>query len=110
MTLVVTPQSPPLTTNADGVVRIGGTRVTLETVVGVFHDGATAEEIVQQYPSLALADVYAVIGYYLKYRPDVDDYLRQERQRSDQVRQENERQFDPTGVRERLLARRRTAA
>ncbi len=110
MTLVVTPQSPPLTTNADGVVRIGGTRVTLETVVGVLHDGATAEEIVQQYPSLALADVYAVIGYYLKYRPDVDDYLRQERQRSDQVRQENERQFDPTGVRERLLARRRTAA
>ena len=110
MTLVVTPQSPPLTTNADGVVRIGGTRVTLETVVGVFHDGATAEEIVQQYPLLALADVYAVIGYYLKYRPDVDDYLRQERQRSDQVRQENERQFDPTGVRERLLARRRTAA
>jgi len=110
MTLVVTPQSPPLTTNADGVVRIGGTRVTLETVVGVFHDGATAEEIVQRYPSLALADVYAVIGYYLKYRPDVDDYLRQERQRSDQVRQENERQFDPTGVRERLLARRRTAA
>ena len=109
MTLVVTPQSPPLTTNADGVVRIGGTRVTLETVVGVFHDGATAEEIVQQYPSLALADVYAVIGYYLKYRPDVDDYLRQERQRSDQVRQENERQFDPTGVRERLLARRRAA-
>ncbi len=110
MTLVVTPQSPPLTTDADGVVRIGGTRVTLETVVGVFHDGATAEEIVQQYPLLALADVYAVIGYYLKYRPDVDDYLRQERQRSDQVRQENERQFDPTGVRERLLARRRTAA
>ncbi len=109
MTLLVTPQSPPLTTDADGVVRVGGTRVTLETVVGAFHDGATAEEIVQQYPSLALADVYAAIGYYLSHRQEVDDYLLQERQRSDQVRQENERQFDPTGVRERLLARRRAA-
>ena len=83
--------------------------MTLETVVGAFHDGATAEEIVQQYPSLALADVYAAIGYYLSHRQEVDDYLLQERQRSDQVRQENERQFDPTGVRERLLARRRAA-
>jgi len=110
MTLVVTPQSPPLTTDADGIVRVGGTRVTLETVVGAFHDGATAEEIVQQYPSLALADVYAAIGYYLSHRQEVDDYLGQERERSEQVRQENERQFDPTGVRERLLARRRTAA
>ena len=110
MTLVVTPQSPPLTTDADGVVRVGGTRVTLETVVGAFHDGATAEEIVQQYPSLALADVYAVISYYLNERAEVDAYLRQERQRSEQVREQNERQFDPTGVRERLLARRRTAA
>ena len=109
MTLVVTPQSPPLTTDADGVVRVGGTRVTLETVVGAFHDGATAEEIVQQYPSLALADVYAAIGYYLSHRQEVDDYLGLERERSDQVRQENERQFDPTGVRERLLARRRAA-
>jgi uncharacterized protein (DUF433 family) len=109
MTLVVTPQSPPLTTDADGVVRVGGTRVTLETVVGAFHDGATAEEIVQQYPSLALADVYAAIGYYLSHRQEVDDYLGQERERSEQVRQENERRFDPTGVRERLLARRRAA-
>ncbi len=110
MTLVVTPQSPPLTISADGVVRVGGTRVTLETVVGAFHDGATAEEIVQQYPSLALADVYAVIGYYLHYRPEVNEYLRQQQERSDQARQQNERQFDPTGLRERLLARRRTAA
>ena len=110
MTLVVTPQSPPLTTDADGVVRVGGTRVTLETVVGAFQGGATAEEIVQQYSSLALADVYAVISYYLNERAEVDAYLRQEQERSEQVREQNERQFDPTGVRERLLARRRTAA
>jgi hypothetical protein len=71
---------------------------------------ASTEEIVQQYPSLALADVYAVISYYLNERTEVDAYLRQERQRSEQVREQNERQFDLIGVREHLLARGRTAA
>ena len=52
----------PLQTDADGVIRVGGTRVTLETVVEAFQQGATAEEIVQQYPSLALAEVYAVLA------------------------------------------------
>jgi uncharacterized protein (DUF433 family) len=40
----------------DGVVRVGGTHMTLDTVVAVFEEGATAEEIVKQYPSLRLAD------------------------------------------------------
>jgi hypothetical protein len=38
-------------TDADGVVRVAGTRVTLDTVVGAFDTGATAEEIAQQYSS-----------------------------------------------------------
>lgn len=41
--------------DADGVVRVAGTRVTLDTVVAAFEEGATAEEIAQQYPSLAFA-------------------------------------------------------
>ena len=69
-------ETVPLGTGADGVIRVAGTRVTLETVVEAFRDGATAEEIVQQYPSLFLADVYQILGYYLRglsrRRPDVD--------------------------------------
>lgn len=44
----------PLTIGEDGVIRIGKTRVTLDTVVYAFQDGATAEEIASQYPSLDL--------------------------------------------------------
>lgn len=99
----------PLHTDSDGVVRVGNTRVTLETVIGAFLDGASAEEIAYQYPSLDLADVYAVIAYYLRRRSDVDDYLQQRHQQADAVRKQNEIRFDPTGVRERLLARRHTA-
>jgi uncharacterized protein (DUF433 family) len=96
----------PLVTDADGVVRIGKTRVTLDTVVAAFLEGAMAEEIIQQYPSLQLADVYSVIGYYLRHQAEVDAYLQERQHRAAEVRQENEKRFNPIGVRERLLARR----
>ena len=106
MTLTIATEIVPLVTDVDDVIRVGNTRVTLETVVSAFLDGATAEEITHQYPSLDLADVYSVIGYYLRRRADVDGYLRQRRERADQTRKQNESRFDPSGVRERLLARR----
>jgi uncharacterized protein (DUF433 family) len=96
----------PLKADVDGVVRVGGTRVTLDTVVAAFNEGATPEEIVHQYPSLHLADVYAVIGYYLRRREDVEAYLHQQQQKANEVRKQNESRFDPHGVRDRLLARR----
>lgn len=99
-------ENVPLGRDADGVVRVGKTRVTLDTVVAAFNEGATAEEIAQQYPSLALADVYSVLGYYLRHRPELDAYLGERAQRAAQVRAENEARFDPSGVRDRLLARR----
>ena len=104
----LTPQaeSVPILTDKDGVARVGGTRVTLDTVVGAFNKGATAEEIVQRYPSLDLADVYAVITYYLRNQDAVESYLQARRERAAQVRQENENRFDPHGIRARLLARR----
>jgi uncharacterized protein (DUF433 family) len=106
MSLIVTAQPIPLTTDTDGVVRVGNTRVTLDTIVAAFREGATPETIAQQYPSLALADVYAVIGYYLNHGPEVHAYLQQREQQAARVRQENETRFDSNGVRDRLLARR----
>ncbi len=102
-----TTERVPIHTDADGVIRVGGTRATLDTVVAAFDAGATAEEIVQQYPSVALADVYSVIGYYLRHPPEVRAYLTQRQRQSVEVRQQNEGRFDPSGIRERLLARRR---
>ena len=105
MTLAITAAPPPLTITADGVVRVANTRVTLDTVVAAFHDGATAEEIAQQYPSLTLADVYAVISYYLQRGAEVDAYLQQRREQAARIRRDNGSRFDPSGVRARLLAR-----
>ena len=110
MSLTVTAAPPPLSADADGGVRVGGTRVTLDTVVAAFRDGVSAEGIVEQYPSLRLADVYTVLGYYLDHQPDVDAYLSRRAAAAAVVRAQNEAAFDPTGVRARLLARRPGAA
>jgi uncharacterized protein (DUF433 family) len=101
-----TVETMPLELDRDGVMRVGGTRVTLDTVVAAFNEGATAEEIAQQYPTLQLADIYAVIGYYLRRREEVEKYLSKRRELAEAVRRENEARFNPVGVRERLLARR----
>src|SRR5919108_5433049 len=101
------PERVPIETDADGVIRVGGTRVTLDTLIAAFDAGATAEEIAQQYDSVSLADVYSVIGYYLRHQSEVRAYLAERQKQAAEVREENERRFDPTGIRERLLARRR---
>jgi uncharacterized protein (DUF433 family) len=106
MSLAIDTEPVPLAANQDGVVRVGGTRVTLDTVVAAFEEGATAEEIVQQYPALKLPDVYLVIGYYLRHRAEVEAYLQQQQELADRIYEENKKRLDPDGLRDRLLARR----
>lgn len=107
MSLAVEPtEKIPLVTGDDGVVHVLGTRVTLDTVAEAFEEGATAEEIGQQYPSLPLADIYSVFGYILRHHAEVANYLAKRAEQKSKVQTENERQFSPEGVRARLLARR----
>jgi uncharacterized protein (DUF433 family) len=105
MTDLTTTETVPLEVNADGVVRISGTRVTLDTLIAAFSEGATAEEITQQYPSVPLADVYSVLGYYLRRPSALQSYLNRRRTEAERVRVENESCSDPAGVRQRLMAR-----
>ncbi len=109
MTLEIELEPVPLAVDDDGVVRVAGTRVTLDTVVAAFEQGATAEEIVQQYPSLDLAHIYVVIGFYLHQRPSVETYLKGRQEQAQLVRAQNEARSDPRGIRERLLARQKDA-
>jgi uncharacterized protein (DUF433 family) len=97
----------PLAMTEAGVIRVGGTRVTLDSVVYAFNEGATAEEIVHQFPTLNLADVYAVIGYYLQHQREVGAYLQKQQAEAEELRGEIEARFDPNGIRDRLLARRK---
>ena len=93
--------------NEAGVLRVTGTRVSLDSVIYVFNEGATPEEIVQSFPTLELKDVYAVISYYLQNRDEVEKYLAQRHVEHQELKRELETRFNPNGLRERLLARKR---
>jgi uncharacterized protein (DUF433 family) len=105
MAISISEVAIPLKVDTSGVVRVGGTRVTLDTVVMAFKEGATAEEIMQQYPSLRLADIYFTIGYYLEQREEVEEYLRQREERADEVRKRYGTTVDLQELRERLSKR-----
>jgi uncharacterized protein (DUF433 family) len=106
MAKTLTMEPIPLVAGADGVMRVRGTRVTLETILAAFAEGATAEEIAQQYPSISLADAYQVIGYYLRHSSELEPYLQRRRQNIRETRISNESRWPPDGIHDRLIARR----
>ena len=63
MSILVEAPPVPLRTDEHGVMRVGKTRVPLDTVVFGFNEGATPEEIFFRYPSLEQNEVYAVVNY-----------------------------------------------
>ena len=78
----------------------------LDTVITAWKQGDSPEQIVENFDVLDLADVYAVIGYYLNHRAEVEEYLERNRLEGERLRAENERRFPQAGIRERLLSRR----
>lgn len=64
----------------DGAYVVGGTRVSLDSIVYAFLDGQSAEAIAQAFPVLSLEQVYGAITYYLAHRDDIDRYLETRRQ------------------------------
>ena len=107
MTLTIQTDAPPLRCDETGAVRVGGTRVLLELVVWAFQDGATPEAIALGYPSLALADVYATVAYYLRHPQEIDGYLAERERLGERVRERIEAgQDNLSQIRQRLRARR----
>lgn len=108
MSLSMRAVSPPLRETEGGVVRIAETRIPLERVIESFITGMTPEEIALSFDVLKLEDIYAVIDYYLHNREEVDAYMAEAECQAEKTRVEVEKQFDPAGIRARLLARRST--
>lgn len=108
MSVMIQTEAPPLHEDSSGALRVGQSRVLLELVIRAFQDGATPEAIVQRYPTTTLADIYAVIAYYLHHREAIEEYLKEREQRAAEIRQRIEsRQGDLGELRHRLLAQQR---
>lgn len=96
----------PLRTDEHGAIRVGNSRVLLELVIHAYYMGETPEGIVDSYPSLTTSDVYAVLGYYLAHREDIDAYVRQRDQQAEHLLQALEANLTPEAraLRTRLRA------
>ena len=98
-------QTTPLTQEADGTVRIRGSRITLDTLVGAYEKGATAEQIQDSFPSLSLRQIYGTIAYYLEQEAEVKTYLQLRRAEAQSLRNQIESQQDTAEFRARVRAR-----
>ncbi|WP_129678390.1 DUF433 domain-containing protein [Candidatus Chloroploca sp. Khr17] len=105
MTLTLEPPVLPMTLTPHGVVLVRGTRVPIETLITAFLQGDTPEEMAQNFPTVSVADAYAVIAYYLQHQTAVEQYLEERGQRRAEVQARVEAQQQLHGLRARLLAR-----
>ena len=106
MTTTFVPMAVPLREDEHGAIRVGETRVLLDLVIQEFRNGATPEEIVESYNALDLADVYAVISYYLRHPAAIDAYLSRREQEANAVREMIEASQPPRpNLRAAIMAR-----
>ena len=68
------PSSPYIEERDEGLY-LAGTRVSLDSVVIRFQQGASPDKIVQSFPTLKLSQVYGAIAYYLENESAIQDYV-----------------------------------
>jgi uncharacterized protein (DUF433 family) len=104
------PNSDLIKRTKEGLWRVAGTRVSVDSVVHAFVRGATPEQIVQDYEALTLAQAYGVIHYYLTHRSAVSAYLKTQERMDKKLRRElvSEHGAFLADLRRRMAARRRT--
>ena len=95
----------PLRRDATGVLRVGKTRVTLDTLVAAYEAGATAEEIALNYDALTLPQIYASLAYYLQRKPELTPYLAARQHAAKEARTAIIRRQARMDIRQRLESR-----
>src|SRR4051794_19090378 len=59
----------------DGGWYVSGTRISLDSIVIAFRNGASPESILESFETLSLEQVYGAITFYLANQPAIDAYL-----------------------------------
>ena len=99
----------PFVVTEQGTIRIKGSRVSVDSIIYHFKLGATAEQIVQSFPSLTLGDVYSSIAYYLTHHDEMEEYLEEQTVTADNFQGELESnpdyQAEIAELRSRMLGR-----
>ncbi|MBI3697304.1 MAG: DUF433 domain-containing protein [Acidobacteria bacterium] len=65
----------------EDVFYVAGSRVSLDSLVYLFQEGASPETIREEFDSLTLEQVYGAIAFYLAHQSEVDAYVAEQRRR-----------------------------
>lgn len=106
--LAVAVDPSPLRVHAQGVVRIGGTRVSLDSIVDRHRQGESPAEIHESFPAVSLADVHAALAYYLRHQDEVESYLAEREAAAERIRRQVDARPESQALRAKLLAARRS--
>ncbi|HEV7475078.1 MAG TPA: DUF433 domain-containing protein [Pyrinomonadaceae bacterium] len=68
-----------------GRLRIDGTRITVNQIVVLHKQGTNTEEILETYPHLTLAQIYAALAYYHANQAEIEADLAAEPGTSEQA-------------------------
>jgi uncharacterized protein (DUF433 family) len=94
----------PLVQNEQGDMYIEGSRIYLEHLVEWFNEGKSPQDILHDYPTLALADIYAVLTYYLRHQNEVDAYVDRQYQKAKEAEAMAE-SYKPVGLIKKMKAK-----
>src|SRR3954467_7756570 len=96
--------------NEDGAMRVGKLDISLDSVVIAFQQGYSPETIQQLYPALTLEEVYGAITFYLANRSEVEEYLRRQEARWEDIREKIRAMPNPVVARLREISQARHSA
>ena len=91
--------------DADGVLRVGPSRLSVDAIVFAYNEGASPEEIHMRFDSVSLADIHSVIAYYLRHTGEIEDYLAKREELAKEIRQRIEARQGVQNIRARLEKR-----
>jgi uncharacterized protein (DUF433 family) len=81
---------------------IAGHRIRVQDIV-VLHElhGMSAKEILEQYPTITLADIHAALTYYYDHRDEIEEEFRKADEWAERIKREIPSKI-PAALREKL--------
>ncbi len=96
-------EGAPLTQDERGSIRVTGSRVTLDTIVHCYQAGDTVEQINENFPTVSVAKIKAIIDWYLSHRAQADEYMQEGEAEAEKLRREIESQPEYIARRKKIL-------
>ena len=101
---IVFPEAVPLEYR-EGSIRVIGSRITLDTLVGFFKQGETVKDLARGFPTLSLEQIKSIIAWYLTHQREANEYLAQSQAEADAIWQKISSKPEYKAFHEDLLRR-----